>query len=267
MLSRGPELPPRPDPGDAPELPRQLRLRRGLPAYVAPIPAAVHIHGGEVPAVLDGGPDSWWTPNGIYGHGFYSRGGVARRGRRQSSLRLPERPGGRADLVPRPHPRRHPPERVRRHRRWLHVTDDQLLEPQHPARGPAAARPRQERQQHARPHRRRRRGPHPPHHPGPDVRRRRPALLPGRRHQPRAPLLDPGIRRRHHRRQRRGLAGAHRPASALPLPRAQRLERPGLRTGLREHHAEAEEAEEGPAAAPAAGHPGDLRHRERPGLP
>ena len=41
--------------------------------YPAPIPAAVHIHGGEVPSVLDGGPDSWWTGNGIIGHGFYTR--------------------------------------------------------------------------------------------------------------------------------------------------------------------------------------------------
>jgi FtsP/CotA-like multicopper oxidase with cupredoxin domain len=50
----------------------------GPPAstYIAPIPAAVHIHGGEVPAVLDGGPDAWWTPNGIYGHGYYSKNGI-----------------------------------------------------------------------------------------------------------------------------------------------------------------------------------------------
>jgi FtsP/CotA-like multicopper oxidase with cupredoxin domain len=47
------------------------------PKYTAPVPAAVHIHGGEVPSVLDGGPDSWWTPNGIYGHGYYSKGGTA----------------------------------------------------------------------------------------------------------------------------------------------------------------------------------------------
>ena len=45
--------------------------------YSAPIPAAVHIHGGEVPSVLDGGPDSWWTSNGIYGHGYYSKLGFA----------------------------------------------------------------------------------------------------------------------------------------------------------------------------------------------
>jgi spore coat protein A, manganese oxidase len=45
--------------------------------YTAPVPAAVHLHGGEVPSVLDGGPDSWWTPNGIYGHGYYSMGGIS----------------------------------------------------------------------------------------------------------------------------------------------------------------------------------------------
>jgi FtsP/CotA-like multicopper oxidase with cupredoxin domain len=43
----------------------------------SPVPAAVHIHGGEVPAGLDGGPDSWWTKNGIHGHGYYSKGGTA----------------------------------------------------------------------------------------------------------------------------------------------------------------------------------------------
>jgi len=42
--------------------------------YVGPIPAAVHLHGGEIPPNLDGGPDSWFTGNGAYrGHGFYTR--------------------------------------------------------------------------------------------------------------------------------------------------------------------------------------------------
>lgn len=40
----------------------------------APIPAAVHLHGGEVPAEIDGGPDSWFTSDGQYvGDGYYSR--------------------------------------------------------------------------------------------------------------------------------------------------------------------------------------------------
>jgi len=42
--------------------------------YQGPIPAAVHLHGGEIPPNLDGGPDSWFTGDGQYrGHGFYTR--------------------------------------------------------------------------------------------------------------------------------------------------------------------------------------------------
>ena len=44
----------------------------------APIPACVHLHGGEVPPELDGGPDAWFTSDGAYkGHGFYSKDGAA----------------------------------------------------------------------------------------------------------------------------------------------------------------------------------------------
>lgn len=42
--------------------------------YIGPIAAAVHLHGGEIPPNLDGGPDSWFTANGAYrGHGYYTR--------------------------------------------------------------------------------------------------------------------------------------------------------------------------------------------------
>jgi spore coat protein A len=42
----------------------------------APIPACVHLHGGEIPPVLDGGPDAWFTSDGMYhGHGFYTKDG------------------------------------------------------------------------------------------------------------------------------------------------------------------------------------------------
>jgi FtsP/CotA-like multicopper oxidase with cupredoxin domain len=42
--------------------------------YSGPIAAAVHLHGGEVPPDLDGGPDSWWTTDGDNrGHGYYTR--------------------------------------------------------------------------------------------------------------------------------------------------------------------------------------------------
>ncbi len=41
---------------------------------LGPIGAAVHLHGGEIPPNLDGGPDSWFTFDGAYrGHGFYTR--------------------------------------------------------------------------------------------------------------------------------------------------------------------------------------------------
>ncbi len=48
----------------------------GFPAYPtgtptgAPVPAVVHLHGGEVPSAFDGGPDAWFTPTGIHGQGY-----------------------------------------------------------------------------------------------------------------------------------------------------------------------------------------------------
>jgi spore coat protein A, manganese oxidase len=52
--------------------PCSLNYGEGIPDG-APIPAVVHLHGGEVPAELDGGPDAWFTSNGAYkGHGYYS---------------------------------------------------------------------------------------------------------------------------------------------------------------------------------------------------
>jgi len=50
----------------------------GAENYLGPIPAVVHLHGGEVPPVLDGGPDAWFTSDGNYvGHGYYSKDGNA----------------------------------------------------------------------------------------------------------------------------------------------------------------------------------------------
>lgn len=40
--------------------------------YAGPIPAAVHLHGGSIPAELDGGPDAWVTSTGLKGHGYYT---------------------------------------------------------------------------------------------------------------------------------------------------------------------------------------------------
>jgi spore coat protein A len=49
--------------------------QEGAENYNGPIPACPHLHGGYVPPVLDGGPDSWFTSDGHYiGKGFYSKG-------------------------------------------------------------------------------------------------------------------------------------------------------------------------------------------------
>jgi len=46
--------------------------------YTGPIPAVVHLHGGEVPPQLDGGPDAWFTSDPAFrGHGYYSKVGAA----------------------------------------------------------------------------------------------------------------------------------------------------------------------------------------------
>jgi FtsP/CotA-like multicopper oxidase with cupredoxin domain len=48
--------------------------------YLGPIPTVPHLHGGEVPPMLDGGPDAWFTSylsTGYRGHAYYTRPGVA----------------------------------------------------------------------------------------------------------------------------------------------------------------------------------------------
>ena len=41
--------------------------------YDGPVPAVPHLHGGEVPPVMDGGPDSWFTSDGNHhGHAYYA---------------------------------------------------------------------------------------------------------------------------------------------------------------------------------------------------
>jgi FtsP/CotA-like multicopper oxidase with cupredoxin domain len=39
--------------------------------YRGPVPAVAHLHGGEVPPQLDGGPDAWFTPDGQQGHAYW----------------------------------------------------------------------------------------------------------------------------------------------------------------------------------------------------
>jgi len=38
----------------------------------SPIPVCVHVHGGEVQSTVDGGPDAWFTFNGIHGAAYYT---------------------------------------------------------------------------------------------------------------------------------------------------------------------------------------------------
>jgi len=55
-----------------------LNYGMNMQNYAGPVPAVVHLHGGEVPPQLDGGPDAWFTSDGVYkGHAFYSRDGAS----------------------------------------------------------------------------------------------------------------------------------------------------------------------------------------------
>jgi len=72
-------------------------LHEGMPPvgecaqnYDGPIPAVVHLHGGDVPAELDGGPDAWFTSDGLYqGHGYYSFPGTGGPGSNMAVYRYP----------------------------------------------------------------------------------------------------------------------------------------------------------------------------------
>ncbi|HSC69761.1 MAG TPA: multicopper oxidase [Candidatus Methylomirabilis sp.] len=58
--------------------------------YAGPIPAVVHLHGGDVPPELDGGPDAWFTSDGLYqGHGYYSFPGTGGLGSNEAVYRYP----------------------------------------------------------------------------------------------------------------------------------------------------------------------------------
>ncbi len=58
--------------------------------YDGPIPAVVHLHGGDVPPELDGGPDAWFTSDGLYqGHGYYSFPGTGGPGSNLAVYRYP----------------------------------------------------------------------------------------------------------------------------------------------------------------------------------
>ena len=48
----------------------------GYASAQSPVPLVTHLHGGEVPPVSDGGPDAWFTNNGIHGPGYSTVVGV-----------------------------------------------------------------------------------------------------------------------------------------------------------------------------------------------
>jgi spore coat protein A, manganese oxidase len=54
-----------------------LNLGMSMTNYDGPVPATVHLHGGEVPPQIDGGPDSWFTSDGAH-HGptYYTKPGA-----------------------------------------------------------------------------------------------------------------------------------------------------------------------------------------------
>ena len=57
--------------------------------YSGPIPAVVHLHGGEVPPVIDGSPEAWFTSDGAFhGASYYTRPGVTAAGN-ESVYRYP----------------------------------------------------------------------------------------------------------------------------------------------------------------------------------
>jgi spore coat protein A len=58
--------------------------------YNGPIPAVVHLHGGDVPPEIDGGPDAWFTSDGTHrGHEYYSFPGTGGPGSNMAVYRYP----------------------------------------------------------------------------------------------------------------------------------------------------------------------------------
>jgi len=58
--------------------------------YNDSIPAVVHLHGGDVPPQIDGGPDAWFTSDGMYqGHAYYTKPGTESLGGNTAVYRYP----------------------------------------------------------------------------------------------------------------------------------------------------------------------------------
>ena len=61
--------------------------------YPGPIPAVPHLHGGEVPPVIDGGPDAWFTARRRLPRSrLLHRTGWRRQRRRSTAIQTPRRP-------------------------------------------------------------------------------------------------------------------------------------------------------------------------------
>lgn len=46
---------------------------RHLTPFMGAVPAVVHLHGGEVPSIFDGGPEAWFAPDGTKGTTYSTR--------------------------------------------------------------------------------------------------------------------------------------------------------------------------------------------------
>ncbi len=85
------------DPLNNEQNPCSEELNEGVPPvgectenYGGPIPAVVHLHGGDVPPEIDGGPDAWFTSDGLHqGHGYYSFPGTGGPGTNMAVYRYP----------------------------------------------------------------------------------------------------------------------------------------------------------------------------------
>ncbi|HEY7414087.1 MAG TPA: hypothetical protein VH593_02765, partial [Ktedonobacteraceae bacterium] len=47
-----------------------LKQMGSFEPYKGPIPTVTHLHGAEVPSAFDGGPNQWFTRNGLHGKGY-----------------------------------------------------------------------------------------------------------------------------------------------------------------------------------------------------
>ena len=95
--------------------------------YTGPVPIVTHLHGAHVDPESDGFPEAWYLPDasnipaGVRHARGSDFGQLARSAARSGAgdLPVPERPAGDDALVPRPHARHDPRQRVRRAGRLL----------------------------------------------------------------------------------------------------------------------------------------------------